>query len=295
MKHLIGCLPAAMLLAFMWASSADAQQTVYRYVGQPFTSVVGAWTPCTTSPACAGGVVPPRQITATLTFNSPLPPNLNWAGVCLPGNPYCPNNGSWSMSDGLHFFNQSSPGCIACSGPLTLSTDANGQITYWAFRVVFSITVGGTEYTEDMEAVYYPPGYFPPGSPRPFVADASAEYYLPGGVYTINGVAQNNTSVDPNAAPGQWKIGPPTPAEAISNLISGLSDPGLGLSSGTISTLTDKLQAALKSIGKGNKTPAVNQLQAFIHQVQSLVNDSLLSAANGALLIAKVNEIITLL
>jgi hypothetical protein len=63
-------------------------------------------------------------------------------------------------------FQQSSPGCVACRGPLHLSTDATGDIIYWAFRVVFNITVGAV-YTEDMEAVYYPPGLV--GS-RPVVA-----------------------------------------------------------------------------------------------------------------------------
>ncbi len=288
-RRIGGCLLPAVLLGFLGTSTMAAQQTVYTYVGQNFTSTAGTWAPCTGAVAeCAGGVNPPSRITASLTFSAPLAPNLNWAAVCLPGSQYCPSGG-WSISDGLHSFNQSSPGCQGCYGPLYVSTDANGQITYWAFRVIYTISVAGTEYTEDLQTVYYPPGLFTAG---PFVSDASAETYSAGGNHTINGVAQNNTSNNPAALPGQWSTGPQTPTAAISNLISLLSNPTVGLSAATIGALTDKLQAAQKSIAKGNVTAAVNQIQAFVHQVQSLQKDGLLSAANAALLIAAANTII---
>jgi hypothetical protein len=189
-------VPSALLTMLMATAAAMyAQPTTYTYIGQRLTvaplsfiyvngvltPIVGAW--------ASGGT--PTQITASMTFSSPLPPNLNWVSVPFPI--------AWSMSDGLHAANQSSPGCIGCEGLLTLSTDANGNITYWAFRTFFNITIGSAQYTEDMQTAYYPPGQV---EAIPFVADNSAEYSQPSGA--VDAEAENSSGVNPNALPGQW-------------------------------------------------------------------------------------------
>lgn len=172
---------AALLLAAQCYSSAS---TTYNYIGRGLTSVSGSWV--------AGGR--PAAITLSMTFSSPLAPNLNWVAVPFPS--------TWSMSDGLRSFNQSSPGCVLCQGPVTVSTDANGQIVYWAFRIAYTITINSTAYTEDMQTAYFPPGIAGAGA---VVAEYSQEYYFPGGTLTVDGTAQNNTSVNANAMPGFWR------------------------------------------------------------------------------------------
>jgi hypothetical protein len=79
----------------------------------------------------------------------------------------------------------------------------------------------GQLVTEDLEAVYYPPGFF---GANPFVADASIETFctasnrnvscglaLPGEISTTNAVGQDDTSANLLASPGQWaQPKPPT-------------------------------------------------------------------------------------
>jgi pantothenate kinase type III len=66
-------------------------------------------------------------------------------------------------------------------------------------------------------------------------------------------------------SPGTWGV--ISPAAAVTNLIAVLSDPSLQLTSGQISSLTDKLQNALASIQQGLNKQAINQLSAFIKSV----------------------------
>src|SRR5579864_209432 len=58
-------------------------------------------------------------------------------------------------------------------------------------------------------------------------------------------------------------------SQAIPSLITSLSSPTLGLTSGQISSLTTKLNNALASIQAGQKKQATNQLNAFISSVQT--------------------------
>lgn len=79
--------------------------------------------------------------------------------------------------------------------------------------------------------------------------------------------------------------------QSVPNLITELSNPALGLSSGAIHSLSVQLQAALASIQRGDSIPARNQLAAFIRQVLALRNSYRLSAQNAALLIVQANSI----
>jgi hypothetical protein len=82
------------------------------------------------------------------------------------------------------------------------------------------------------------------------------------------------------------------PDEAISRLLSLLLSPSLGLSSGEISALSAKLNAALASIQRGHTRSAANQLRAVVHEIRALERSGRLSSANAALLTSEVKDII---
>ena len=84
---------------------------------------------------------------------------------------------------------------VMSHGPLYLSTGATGKITYWGFRVICHITVGGITYDEDLQSAYYPPDTF---HREPFVGDGSSESYVLSGNRILTAVGQNNTSMLPS-------------------------------------------------------------------------------------------------
>jgi hypothetical protein len=86
-----------------------------------------------------------------------------------------------------------------------------------------------------------------------------------------------------------------TPAAAVRDLIGTLSNPGLGLNRGQINSLTDKLNNVLASIQQGLYKQALNQLEAFINEVQAAKSTGKMSAAAAATLIAAASAIIATL
>jgi hypothetical protein len=82
---------------------------------------------------------------------------------------------------------------------------------------------------------------------------------------------------------------------SVNNLIGVISNPSLGLTSGQVSSLTDKLDNVLASLQAGLNKQAINQLKAFISSVQSSVKTGKISAPTGANLIAAANAIIAVL
>jgi len=107
--------------------------------------------------------------------------------------------------------------------------------------------------------------------------------------YGINDAGQIVAGGIKNGVLGAARLDPQ--GVAIANLTTLLSSHGLGLSSGSVDSLTAKLQAALTSIAQGNPRPAANQLNAFIDEIQALENSRRLSAQAAAPLITAVNDI----
>jgi hypothetical protein len=105
-RSLLRTAGSLCLLSFT-ALVAAASPVTYIYNGNGFTSFSG--TPTETSA---------NSLTVTLVFASVLPANLSWtdetAGIQ-----------SWSVSDGVNGFNQSTPGA---SMSAILSTDGSGNI-----------------------------------------------------------------------------------------------------------------------------------------------------------------------
>ena len=74
-----------------------------------------------------------------------------------------------------------------------------------------------------------------------------------------------------------------------------VSNPLLGLTSGQVSSLTDKLNNALASIQAGLNKQAINQLNAFINSVQSSLKTGKMSAQTATTLLDAANAIIATL
>jgi len=83
-----------------------------------------------------------------------------------------------------------------------------------------------------------------------------------------------------------------TPPQAINSLIGQVISPSLGFSKGEQTSLTAKLQAALGYLGAGDTADAIAVLQAFINEVNALVNSGRLTAAAAAPLISAAEGII---
>ena len=83
-----------------------------------------------------------------------------------------------------------------------------------------------------------------------------------------------------------------TPAQAINTLIGQVISPSLGFSNGEKTSLTAKLQAALGYLQAGDTPDAIAVLQAFINQVNALVNSGRLTTAAAAPLISAAEGII---
>ncbi len=86
----------------------------------------------------------------------------------------------------------------------------------------------------------------------------------------------------------------PTPAEATQALIDEVLDlvaAGV-LSSGQANGLIAKINGVIEKLNKGQVGPAINQLGAFIMQVQELVNDGQLPPADGQALSAAAQAVL---
>ncbi len=83
-----------------------------------------------------------------------------------------------------------------------------------------------------------------------------------------------------------------TPPQAINNLISQVISPSLGLRNGEKTSLIAKLNAALGYLKAGDTPDAILTVQAFINEVNALVNSGRLTTAAAAPLISAAEGII---
>lgn len=253
------------------SSTAAFAQATYNYTGNVFTLFSCGPSPDNTATQDCSTPAPTNsftsyiatdKVTATLTLSSALPANFAIADVStLPGF-------QLTMNDGQHTVTNAESAGMA----VEVGTDATGQINQWR---VF-INTGGT---------------------------------LNGGISTINKgtsildegtLACCDPYVSGNLAlnfsmPGTWSGGTPSPAAAVTNLESMLTNPLLGLTAGQISSLTDKLNNALASINAGQNKQAINQLNSFISSVQSSVKTGKMSPQTGTTLTNAANAIIAML
>ena len=103
--------------------------------------------------------------------------------------------------------------------------------------------------------------------------------------------------------PGELALAPPPADDEEPRRLPALAapashpmfDPATGLTTGQVSSLSDKLNNALASINAGQNKQAINQLNAFISSIQTAVKTGKMSSGTGAALIAAANAIIALL
>ena len=164
-------------------------------------------------------------------------------------------------------------------GPQGLSGDALGNLFFAEFNnhTIRKFTVGGNIQTVAGTAIE---GFTGDGGPATL-----AELNQPGSVF----VEPNGSLVIADSSNGRIRVAAP-PAVATQTLITTVQ--GLGLSAGNTNALSVKLQAAIASINGGNSTPAINQLQAFINQVNALLLSGRLTAGQAATLIGTAQGII---
>ena len=251
----------------LWSPPVFAQAT-YNYSGNPFTlfscgpSNPGPGTILCSTPSPANPLTSytaTDHVTATLTLATPLPANLAITDVrTSPGF-------ALSMNDGQHTVtNSDAVGMFA-----EVSTDGTGQIVQWRLVINTGGVLNGGIATINKGTSVFDSGTISCCDPTP-----------PGNLAFIF------------SSPGTWNSGIPNPATLTTNLISQLSNPLLGLTSGQISSLTDKLNNALASIQAGLNKQAINQLSAFITSVQSSVKTGKVSAQTGNTLVTAANAII---
>jgi FIMAH domain-containing protein len=83
-----------------------------------------------------------------------------------------------------------------------------------------------------------------------------------------------------------------SPPQAINNLIGQVISPSLGFSNGEKTSLIAKLNAALGYLQVGDDADAILTVQAFINEVNALVNSGRLTTAAAAPLISAAEGII---
>ena len=108
------------------------------------------------------------------------------------------------------------------------------------------------------------------------------------------------TTVTFRARDASGNVGSDSIVVTVESLQDAIADLGaavdqLPLTKGERNSLGAKLDAAAKSVAKGQRTAAINQLEAFINQVQALVRSGRLSTAQATALVARAERIIAAL
>src|SRR5579884_388755 len=241
---------AAGLLPLLFAAASSqpaAAQATYQYTGNPFTFFSCGLSPSGTGTlGCLNDPAPGNPLTsytatdhvsATLTFDAPLGPNLNYQDVTsVSGFLLTMSDGHQNLSTASH-----PAGIIA-----KVSTDGSGQIIGpWLLVINVGNAADSGIATENEPPV------------APFIADSGT---LACCDPTIQGDLASNLN-----SPGTWTSGSPTPAQMVTNLITavqGMNIPKQGTS------LTDKLQQVENDINTQNGR-ACQDLKAFANQVKA--------------------------
>jgi hypothetical protein len=268
-SRLTVCVAAACVVGVLSARPADAQ-VVYTYQGNPFTVF-------SCDPDPEGGLIcdipAPLNpytsykttdfVTATLTLDAALPANLShqditqWSGFQL------------VMNDRLQTLTVADAFLVNAF----VSTDATGRITEWSLVLT----------AQRPDGSYHEIGSGGSGS---FGGDLGALMEGEPPVIDHQDYAWSVT-------PGTWTTSVSGPDAAVRSLIATVSNSGL--TNGQVNSLTSKLNDILASIAAGQRVQAINQLNAFINQVQAAGNNGKISAATAATLIAAANAIIAML
>lgn len=252
-------------LAFL--SEPMFAQVTYRYMGNNFTIFsCGDSTLCASPPPGATSYTTDDFVTATLTFDAPLPPNLNRQDVRgVAGFSLTMDDGHQELTMG-----PLTPGEVA------VSTDANGNII-----APWSVFINCCSFPNNNIFTLNDPGQRGIGD---------------GGVLSAPTVPFPDTPRDMGAvnAPGVWVREVSSPADLTEQLINDVNALiCVELNSGQAKRLSRPLRNVLRSIRANRIQPACRQLQHFITKVINTTPP--LSQATSDALIARANTIRTAL
>jgi hypothetical protein len=253
---------------------------------------------------CLTGAVAAFDVTETTDY----PGGLNYTfdpsvGALDPGS----NTVSGSLSGNcvLSSFVDCNPGTLAggdTQDTFLLTVPTGYQMT--SLSVTTSNVSGPTGLSASMEldsptagVVQFTPFLSPlPGTTANLISSPVAAGVYGLSIFGQQAGAAGAYSLDWSVAMTLQTVGV-TPTQAVTNLINLISNPnsGLALSTGQISSLTDKLNNALASIQAGLNAQAINQLQAFINAVQTSLKTGKISAQTASTLVAAANAIIAML
>ena len=250
------------------AATPAAAQTTYQYTGNPFTlfscgphsSGTGTLLCATPGPNLNTSYLATDYVTATLVLDAPLPANMAITDVRgFPGFSLTLNDGRHTVTD------QIQAGMFA-----EVATGPTGEITAW--RLV--INTGGLA--------------------NGGIATQNSLFVTDSGTLACCDPTVDGDTARVFANPGTWTMStlPSGPAEAVADLIQLVGAPATGLTTGQVSSLTDKLNNAIASIEAGLNNQAINQLNAFINSVQASAKTGKIGASTAQALVDAANAII---
>jgi hypothetical protein len=266
---------ATLIVVTATLDERAAAQAIYTYTGNPFMlfscgpSVPGPGTIDCSTPAPTNtntSYTATDHVTATLTLDTPLGANFAYSDISgLPGFSLALNDGQQTIETPIG----SGQFLFAFAG-----TDSNGNINQWRLGV----NTGG----------------FDNGGIHTFNFTDTMPHVFDDGIISCCDPSPPGDLAMNFSLPATWSLGsaPPSPAVSVNNLIGTISNPSLGLTSGQISSLTDKLNNVLASLQANQIKQASNQLSSFINSVQSSIKTQKLNAQTGNMLIAAANSII---
>jgi len=259
---------AMALIGFALASHTLSAQATYQYTGNPFTFFsCGPSSPGPGTLDCPNDPAPGNTLTsytatdhvsATLSFNTPLPANLSYQDVStLSGFLLSMTDGHQNLSTATH-----PAGIIA-----KVSTDGGGNII-GPWLLVINV---GNAADSGISSENEPPVL-------PFVQDQ-------GTLACCDPTVTGDIALNQHAA-GIWGSGAPTPSQQVATLITAITQmsvPKLGTS------LIDKLNQVLTDISSQNGL-ACSDLSAFLNQVKAQTGKSI-TAAQATQILGAVSSI----
>lgn len=252
-----GTLGAVALTGLALSSSRAAAQATYNYTGNPFMFFsCGPNADDTATKGCLNDPAPGNtltsytatdHVTATLSFDSPLPPNLSYQDIkSVAGFLLTMNDGHQTLSSAA------SPGGVIAK----VSTDGNGQIIGpWLLVLNLGNTADSGIATENEPPV------------APFVADS-------GTLACCDPTIQGDLASNQNT-PGTWgNSSSPDPAQMVGNLITTVQQMNIP-QQGT--SLVDQLQRVQTDISTQNGL-ACQDLANFASHVKAQTGKKITAA-----------------
>ena len=238
-----------------------AAQTSYHYTGNPFTFFSCGPAPngqgtidCANQPAPGNPLTSytaTDHVTATLTFTSPLAPNLNYQDVtALAGF-------SLTMNDGHQTLTTPSAGGFKAM----VSTDAGGQIIGPWLLVVNAGNAADSGIASD-------------NTPDPFIQDQ-------GTLACCDPTVQGDIGLNQNS-PGTWQGTQETPAQMVTDLIAAVQQMNIPKQGGSFSNQLQQIEADITA----QNGRACLDLMGFVNHLKAQTGKTVTAAQANQIMTA---------